>query len=285
MTISDIDTRYQEPVKIGRISYINVAPVYYDFDNGLNPPWFHMLSAPPSVLNNMMSNGLLDISPVSSVAYAEHLNEWLLLPDLSISCMGKVMSVVLASHLPFEMLHNKKVMLTDDSASAAKLTELLFALNHVTPLLKKGPLKTAGDIDEDATAVLIIGDAALNINWSHQYDYIWDLGSMWKKIKGLPFVFSVWAVRKSFAERRPEVVSSVIDLFHLSKKTGNKQIECVIVSGAEKLGIDATVCRKYYKKLCYDFGELQQEGLMAFFDDLFKKHIISNKVRLSFFEK
>jgi chorismate dehydratase len=284
MTISDVYTRYQEPVKVGRISYINVAPIYYDFDYGLKPPWLDMLSAPPSVLNHMMSNELLDISPVSSVAYAEHCSEWLLLPDLSVSCMGRVMSVVLASHLPFEMLHNKKVMLTDDSASSAKLIELLFSLNHITPLFKKGTIKTPEDIDEDASAVLVIGDAALNINWSQQYDYVWDLGSMWKQLKDLPFVFSVWAVRKSFAERRPEVVSSVIELFHLSKKKGTKEIERVIVSGVEKLGIDTAVCRKYYKKLCYDFGELQKKGLMNFFDDLFKEHLISKKVRLSFFQ-
>ncbi len=285
MTISDVYTRYREPVKVGRISYINVAPIYYDFDYGLKPRWFDMLSAPPSVLNHMMSKELLDISPVSSVAYAEHCSEWLLLPELSVSCTGRVMSVVLASHLPFEMLHNKKVMLTDDSASSAKLIELLFSLNHITPLFKKGTIKTSEDIDEDASAALVIGDAALNINWSRQYDYVWDLGSMWKQLKGLPFVFSVWAVRKSFAERRPETVSSVIELFHLSKKKGTKEIERVIVSGAEKLGIETAVCRKYYKKLCYDFGELQKKGLMNFFDELFKAHMISKKVHLSFFEK
>jgi len=285
MKKSDFYNLYKEPVKVGRISYINVAPIYYGFDNGLKPSWLNMLSASPSILNNMMSKGLLDISPVSSVAYAQYSSEWLLLPDLSISCMGSVMSVLLASRLPFEMLHKKKILLTDDSASAAKLIELLFALNGIVPLFKKGSIKEPDSIDKDISALLIIGDAALKIKWDRWYEYTWDLGSMWNNIKGLPFVFSVWAVRKRFAEKRPEAVSYLIDLFNLSKQKGSKEIDKVVVSSSEKLGIDKKVCREYYKKLCYDLGELQTKSLKVFFDDLIRKHIFSKKVALSFFEK
>ena len=285
MTISDGYTLYRKPVKVGRISYINVAPIYYGFDNGLKPAWFNMSSAPPSVLNNMMSKGMLDISPVSSVAYARHCDEWLILPDLSISCMGKVMSVMLVSNLPFERLHKKKVLLSDDSASAVKLIELFFALKNIEPLLEKSSIKTPENIDKDVSAVLVIGDAALNINWKHWYDYTLDLGSMWKNIKGLPFVFSVWAVRKEFVEKRPEAVAEVIKLFNYSKQKGNKEIEQVVVSSSEKLGIDKAVCRKYYQKLCYDLGESQINGLNAFFDSLTREQIFAKKVNLSFFAK
>ena len=87
--------RKQSPVKVGRISYINVAPIYYGLDKGLKPAWLKMVTAPPSVLNNMLANGDIDISPISSVAYALHQKDWLLLPDLSIACSGDVMSVIL----------------------------------------------------------------------------------------------------------------------------------------------------------------------------------------------
>ncbi|MCJ7615631.1 MAG: hypothetical protein MUO43_03740, partial [Desulfobacterales bacterium] len=55
------------PVNLGRIVYMNVAPVYYGIDNGLKPDWLKIVSAPPSTLNEMMEKEELDISPVSSV--------------------------------------------------------------------------------------------------------------------------------------------------------------------------------------------------------------------------
>ncbi|MBL0717209.1 MAG: menaquinone biosynthesis protein, partial [Desulfosarcina sp.] len=152
-------------LKLGRISYVNVAPVYYLLDGNLKPQWCEIVSSPPSGLNKMLSNGEIDISPVSAAAYAQHQDDWLLLPELSISCMGKVMSVLLASKLPFEKLDNKKVVLTDDSASAAKLIELLFVKKNIKPVFQKISINNSSDIYTDADAVLVIGDTALNRDW------------------------------------------------------------------------------------------------------------------------
>ena len=271
-------------IRVGRISYVNVAPVYYGFDAGLRPEWIKMLSAPPSVLNNMMLKGDLDISPVSSAAYAQHQDKWLILPDLSISCFGKIMSVIIVSRYPFYQLNNKKVIFTDESETAAELLKLLFMSKQIAPFFETRTIKNPKDIQKDDGAVLLIGDTALKEKWSTHYDYVWDLGDMWKKLTGLPFVFAIWVVKKSFADKRPETVSSIIDLFHSSKKKGGQNIDRIAKTAAAKLGISVDTCSEYFDKLCYDLNSFQIDGIEAFFKRLYKEKIVSKPVKLSFFD-
>jgi chorismate dehydratase len=271
-------------VNLGRISYINVAPVYYGLDNGLKPDWLNIVSAPPSILNNMMEKNELDISPVSSVAYAKNQDEWLLLPDLSISCLGKVMSVILVSKKPFEKLTDNKVIITDKSAAAAELLKLLFSIKRVKPVFETMPIQCPDEIKKSADAALIIGDKALKEKWHVHFDHIYDLGQMWLELTDLPFVFALWAVRKSFADKQPEVVSSIIKLFDLSKEQGKKNLEDIAKKASEILGIDIDICKKYYELLNYNLDPLQLKGLTSFFEKLYHKKILSQKVQLRFFE-
>lgn len=272
------------PVNLGRISYINVAPVYYGLDNGLKPDWLNIVSAPPSILNDMMAKNELDISPVSSVAYAKHQDEWLLLPDLSIACFGRVMSVILVSKKPFENLTNNKVIITDSSAAAAELLKLLFSIKRVKPVFETMPIQCPDEIKKFADAALIIGDKALKEKWHVHFDHIYDLGQMWLELTGLPFVFALWAVRKSFADKKPEVVSSIIKLFNISKKQGKKNLEDIAAKASEILGIDIDICRKYYELLNYNLDPMQFKGIRTFFDKLYHEKILPQKVQLRFFE-
>ncbi len=275
----------KKPVKVGRISFANIDPVYYGIDHGLKPPWLDIVSAPPSVLNKMLSKGELDISPVSSVAYTEHTDDWLLLPDICIACSGNVMSVVLVSKYPFNELHNKNVILTDESASAAKLLKLFFLMKKITPVFREESIKDSDNIYKKSDAFLVIGDTALEKKWSIDYKYVWDLGEMWKDMTGLPFVFSIWGVCKDFADKQPGIVSYVSSLFALSKKTGGKKIEEIAKSCSKKITKDTNFCISYYEKLCYDLGPLQISGLNTFFDALFNAGMIKNKINLSFFKQ
>jgi len=273
------------PVNLGRIVYMNVAPVYYGIDNGLKPDWLNIVSAPPSTLNEMMEKEELDISPVSSVAYAKHQDEWLLLPDLSIACFGRVMSVILVSKKPFEKLDNKKVIITDKSAAAAELIKLLFLTKKVNPVFETMSIQCPDEIKKHAEAALIIGDKALKEKWHVHFDHIYDLGQMWLELTGLPFVFALWAVRKSFADKRPDTVSSIIKIFGLSKEKGKRNLETIAAKASEILGIDIDICRKYYELLSYNLDPLQLKGLRTFFEKLYQEKILPQKVRLNFLRK
>src|SRR3989339_790671 len=108
-----------EKTVMGKISYINASPVYYGLDNGLLPDWLEMDADVPSALNRKIIEGQIIISPISAAFYAMNHRELLLLPDLSISCHGRVMSVILASRYSIDELSGKTVRLSRESASAA----------------------------------------------------------------------------------------------------------------------------------------------------------------------
>ena len=262
---------------------MNAAPVYYEIDKCPKLDWLKIVSAPPSILNNMMAKNELDISPVSSIAYAKHQDEWLLLPDLSISCFGRVMSVILVSKKPFEALDNKKVLITDKSAAAAELIKLLFSIKKVKPVYETRPIQCPDEIKKYAEAALIIGDKALKENWHVHFDHIYDLGEMWLELTGLPFVFALWAVRKSFADEKPETVSLIIQLFNISREEGKKNLKDIAKKASEILGIDIAICREYYELLNYDLDPLQLKGITTFFDKLYPEKILSQKIHLRFF--
>jgi len=272
-------------VRVGRISYMNVAPVYYGLNNGHKPRWMDMVCAPPSVLNTMLADGELDISPVSSAAYARNQKKWLILPDLSISCFGRVMSVLLVSRHCFEELDGKTVVLTRDSAAAAALTRYLFASQKICPQFETGKVLCTDDLPHEAGAALVIGDAALKENWAAHFDHVWDLGQLWMERTRLPFVFALWAVRRQFAEENPESVSAVTEEFQRSKLLGKQNISRILPLASEKLGISTSICHQYYQGLHYDLSHLQIRGLERFFNGLYRERIIPEPVHLSFFHQ
>ncbi len=113
-------------IDMGKISYINASPVFYGLDHGLLPNWLNMVSDVPSVLNKKILAGNIEISPISAAFYAMNYKDLLLLPDLSISCHGPVMSVVLASNYPIDNLTGKQIMFSQESASAASFLKMIF---------------------------------------------------------------------------------------------------------------------------------------------------------------
>lgn len=270
-------------VLVGRISYINVAPVYYGLDNIKKPDWFHMITKPPSVLNQMMEECKIDISPVSAAAYADNYKDWLIIPDFSIGCDGNVLSVILVSRVPLNELNKKKVVFTNESATAAALLKLVFIQNGITPVIKTCKVHTPDDIPDDVDAALIIGDAALTYVWDKYFPCKYDLGAVWKAMTGLPFIFALWVVRKKFAEENQKIVSTVIDTFIASRKTGEQHIKEIIYSASQNIGIDIKLSEKYFNLLnCY-LSPRQILGVETFFKGLYHNKIISEKVELNFF--
>lgn len=272
-----------EKVRVGRIRYINVAPVYYGFEQGEKPFCMELVCETPAVLNRMMEKGEIDISPVSSASYARNYKDWDLLPGLSISSFGKVMSVILASNLPLEKLDNRKILLSDESASAAEMLKLILSWKKISPVYETGPIQEKNTaVYPDHDAVLVIGNAALTGEWDRCFKYIWDLGSIWQQMTGLPFVFAVWAVRKSFSGKRPEIVAEVADLLRKSKQQGELNLEHIQESTSRFLDIDLDTCRIYFNRLNYDLEKIHLQGLARFYRGLYRQGILSDPVKISF---
>ena len=269
-------------VKIGRISYINVAPVYYGLDRRLKPEWLTMITEPPAVLNGMLARNEIVMSPVSSAAYARNHDTWLLMPDLSISSFGRVMSVILVSRCPLDDLHGKRVFFTEESATAAALVRYIFSTLSISPVIETGKIRNSESLAASCDAALVIGDAALIQNWPGSFAHVYDLGEMWKNMTGLPFVFAVWAIRKDFVQAFPEKVENLKHLFRESKRLGEINKEEIVMNASLKTGLTQDLCRDYFRHLYCDLSTLHQKGLETFFEGLYETGQLSSRVNITY---
>src|SRR3989440_7172852 len=76
-------------MRVGRIGYINCYPVYGAIDRGVVPLAADLVTGTPSELNELLAAAELDVSVVSAVEYARNARDYVLLPDLAISCDGR----------------------------------------------------------------------------------------------------------------------------------------------------------------------------------------------------
>ncbi|MCP4117282.1 MAG: menaquinone biosynthesis protein [Desulfobacteraceae bacterium] len=273
-----------DTLSMGRMDYINASPVYYGLNNGLAPSWIKMTDGPPAVLNRMIHQGELAISPISSGFYGLHHRELLVLPDLSISCRGPVLSVNLMGNLPIEELDNKKVVLTEDSATSALLVRLIFAEQGIAPRFSTHRMRTPGDIPEGTDAVLVIGDAALTQPWDDHFKYRLDLGELWHRTTGLPFVFALWVVRRDYARKYPEKVSRALALFHQSRRQGYDNIDTVIDRGVAKLKLSRALIKEYYEVLHCNLDEEKIIALERYFEGLYNHGLFTDRVKVELFQ-
>ena len=82
-------------IRLGRISYVNMAPVFHRLDARVEE-----ILGVPTELNRRLVARELDVAPISSIEYARHAGELVLLPRLCVSSEGAVDSIQLVSRVP-----------------------------------------------------------------------------------------------------------------------------------------------------------------------------------------
>lgn len=268
-------------VKVGRISYLNVLPIYYPLESGLIKNDFDFIYGPPAQLNKMMAEGLMHIASTSSIEYLRHAEQYKLLPDLAIGSRGPVQSVLLLSRKPVEELKECTILVSAQThTSAALLNILLTEYIPVNPEYETGNATERLESGERPEAILAIGDEALNLRNHEDYPYKFDLGEEWIKWTGLPFIFGVWVVRRDVAERK-DVKAAICSLIK-GKEWGQKNIARMSELTAEKSILTTEETRSYYNGLVYDLGKKELEGLKVFANYLKKTGQISHVPELDF---
>ena len=264
-------------MKVGRIGYINCAPVYGAIDRGIVqlPAGAALVTGTPAELNDLLVAGELDVSVISAVEYARHARELVLLPDLAISCDGPVRSVALFSKCPVHELDGRTVLLSASSRTSVALLELLCASRWgIAPKFADARAE-AQDLQALAQlpheAVLVIGDAALVLAAQQRYPHRYDLGEEWKQKTGLPFVFAVWAARRS---TDVEAVKRVHERLLASRAWGLAHLDEIAAGVAGQTGIALDSCREYLGGLDYALTETHQHGLGAFLMEIAYKRIV-----------
>lgn len=258
-------------VRIGMVNFINTAPFYDVWQRTVGRPEWHVVEAAPSVLNRMLHADELDMGLVSSQEYAAHPQDYLLLEDISISASGPVGSVYLFSRCDPTLLAGRTLLLSGQSQTSVSLVKIILEkFYNVTPNYEVGSVLEAQDND-DIPAVLAIGDEALLLAQNKAYAHMIDLGKIWHEKTSLPFVFAIWAMRKEFCQRSPEVVMDIQRELLRCRNAGRQELESISRRVAPRVSMDTEACYKYLCGIEHDLSSEKQKGLIRFIEYLIER--------------
>lgn len=277
--------RNEEPLSVGRIDYANAWPLFhYATNDVLAPHGAHIVSRIPAQLNRALMDGELAMSAVSSFAYAYHADQYLLLPDLSVSSEGTVHSILLFSKKPLDEVRNGKIALTNTSATSVNLLKIL-----MTCYLEGNPSYETMEPDldlmlESADAALLIGDTAIKASWQDKGLVVIDLGELWHRFTGYGMTYAVVAVRKEAASAHHDVIEAVHRAMIDSKNKSLSDLSPLVRQACDQLGGTPDYWHHYFQTLKYDFGERRQEGLRLYFRYAAQLELLEREPQLAFFQ-
>lgn len=253
--------------RVGHIQFLNCVPLYWGLARTGTLLNLEMTKDTPEKLSEKLVQGDLDIAPVTVVEFLKHADELVAFPDIAVGCDGPVMSCVIVSQVPLEELDGRRVALGSTSRTSVRLAQLLLAERFgVTPEYYTCPPDLSAMMQE-ADAAVLIGDAALRANLHDGPRLgldVHDLGTLWKEWTGLPFVFAVWAARRDYFEREPEITRRVHEAFLASRDLSLEEVAKVAEQAARWENFDAKVLEEYFTTLDFRFGAPQVEAVGEF---------------------
>jgi chorismate dehydratase len=259
-------------LRISAISYLNTAPLMWDFEhetrplaknaNGRGSQIFDISYTLPSACAHALAEGTADIGIIPAAAYTQ-IPELQILPDVAIASRRAVRSILLVSQIPVELV--RTVALDTSSMTSVALTKVLFE-----KWMGGGRTFTAMEPDLDkmlaeCDAGLLIGDPALRVD-RRRYHTI-DLAEEWIRFTGKPFVFAFWAVRgEALKEADPSL--DLAATFRDSRDHGLEpsNLNQIARAWAPRLGISEEDVRAYLtENIHYQLDAGCIEGLQLFY--------------------
>ena len=251
-------------LRISAISFLNTAPLMWDFENGESAQrlreYFDVSYTIPSHCAQQLSEGSADIGIIPVAAYTT-ITDLVIVPDVAIAAKNKVRSILLVSKAPLEKI--RSVATDDSSRTSAALVEIyLRKFVGVDP----GFSRQKPDLKEMLQwhdAALLIGDPALQTPTDGYYVY--DLAEEWRRWTGRSFVFAFWAVRKAALSGRPAELN-IAQAFQQSRDNGLKHIPEIADAWTSKLGLSHKLISDYLtENVDYSLDAENLEGLRLFF--------------------
>jgi chorismate dehydratase len=276
-------------LRISAISYLNTAPLMWDFERGTpEPASGHIASAGranssygaaasvateettadfdisytiPSACAQALAEGTADIGIIPAAAYTT-IPDLVIIPDIAIAARNAVRSILLVSRSPLDQA--RTVALDTSSMTSVALAKILFAkwLGGARTYRAMAP-----DLDamlDACDAALLIGDPALQID-RERYVTL-DLSEEWHAHTGKSFVFAFWAVRRKALEGHNR--AAIAEVFKNSRDHGleSDHLETIAQEWGPRLGLTLEAVRTYFaRNIHYYLDPPCLEGLQLFY--------------------
>ncbi|MBI3474638.1 MAG: menaquinone biosynthesis protein [Acidobacteria bacterium] len=248
-------------LKISAISYLNTAPLLWDFEHGDAGADFEISYTVPSACAAALHSGTADIGIIPAAAYST-IPGLVIVPEIAIAARHPVRSILLVSKVPIEKV--RTVALDTSSMTSVALTQILFAkwLGGARDYKAMDP-----DLDVMLSACdagLLIGDPALQVDRGRYVTL--DLAEEWIARTGKSFVFAFWAIRREALAGRD--APAIGDIFKKSRDHGLRpeNLENVVQEWGPRLNLSAAVIRRYLThNIHYYLDPPCLEGLQLFY--------------------
>jgi len=268
-------------LRISAISFLNTAPLMWDFEHGDAGRHFDIDYTIPSKCADALSAGEADIGIIPAVTYATIPNV-AILPGIAIASKDSVRSILLISKKPLE---DVRTVATDTSSrTSVALTQILFAKfwgGH-REFIPHPP--ALDDMLKHNDAALLIGDSALQVSLHDSPYRLYDLGHEWKALTGKPFVFAFWAVRLGSLNRQPQGLD-LIATFQRSREHGlqPENVNVIAEEWAPRLNMTrAEVVEYLTQNINYYLDRENHAGLQLFLNYAHEVGLIKTVPELRF---
>ena len=242
---------------VGKIPYLNSVPFYYH----LEKRQFKILPVAPRRMGLLSRSDQIDAGLFSLADYLRQKDTLTLLP-YCIATRDQVKSVMLFSNHGWRELAGKRIGIVDDTATSVKLLQVLLEKKYgVKAEFER--LHAGVNSYEGLDAVLLIGDEALRHMKTglQSFELVYDLATEWYDWQKLPFVFAVWAVRKSLPQEKRDELSSIIQDALLK---GEDDLEGISRSHASRIGLTVEEGTEYLEGFNYRLGERERDAMEVF---------------------
>jgi chorismate dehydratase len=229
------------------LPYANALPLVHFVQEA--DPAAKLICRTPRAAVETLPEGKADAALVPVAGYFSR-PDLRMIPGLGICARGDVTSVLLQCRRPLSQV--RVVRLDSESRTSNVLVQVLIRDHFRLSRRVKYGLHV-----EQADAWVCIGDRALCADPARE---TYDLAGEWRKMTGLPFVFAVWAVRRSCPDA-PEIAR----ILHRAKERGCRSLGELARLCAERLGLPPDRCREYLAhRLHYDVGPAECAGMSLF---------------------
>jgi chorismate dehydratase len=248
-------------LRISAISYLNTAPLLWDFEHGTAGADFDISYTIPSACAQALQEGTADIGIIPAAAYTT-IPDLLIVPNVAIASRQAVRSILLVSKVPLEQI--RTVALDTSSMTSVALAKILFAKWLGGAREYAGMAPDLGAMLANCDAALLIGDPALQVDRTRYVTL--DLAEEWVARTGQSFVFAFWAIRKPALAGRDG--AAITEVFQKSRDHGlaPKNLEAIEQEWAPRLDLTMEDIRVYLtENIHYYLDSPCLEGLALYY--------------------
>ena len=260
------------PIRLGAVSYFNTKPLVHGLDE--RPDLFALRYDVPARCAALLHEGRIDLGLIPAIEYLR--GEYRIVPNVAIGSDGPVASVAIFSRVPVERIAT--LAMDTSSRTSVALTRILSARHwHISPKLTPSEPDLRAMLTR-ADAALIIGDPALTIDADALGLLKIDLGSAWRTMTGLPFVYAMWSGRDGACG--PE---HVVELTAARVRGEASLGPIAAIEARGNRTLEQHVFRYLSDNLRYGLGEAEIAGLRRFHELAAEQGLVPGLRELRFY--